>query len=80
MTLEIIRDALAWCTVINWGLLLLWLIFFIGAHDWMYRVHSKWFNIPVEKFDAIHYSGMAIFKTAVVMLNLVPYLALRIVG
>jgi len=50
------------------------------AHDWMYRMHSKWFNIPVEKFDAIHYSGMAIFKIAILVFNLVPYLALRIVG
>ncbi len=80
MTLEIIRSMLAWCTVINWALLLLWLVFFIGAHDWMYRIHSKWFKIPVEKFDAIHYGGMAFFKTAVILFNLVPYLALRIVG
>jgi len=50
------------------------------AHDWMYRFHSKWFKISVEKFDAIHYGGMALFKTAVLLFNLVPYLALRIVG
>ena len=80
MTLETVRGMLAWCTVINWGLLLLWLVFFIGAHDWMHRLHSKWFKISVEQFDAIHYSGMVIFKSAVIMLNLVPYLALRIVG
>ena len=63
MTIEIIRDALAWCTVINWVLLLWWLLFFIMAHDWMYRIHSKWFNLSVDKFDAIHYAGMALFKT-----------------
>jgi hypothetical protein len=80
MTLEIIRDMLAWCTFINWIFLLWWLVFFIGAHDWMYRIHRKWFNIPVEKFDAIHYGGMALFKTAVILFNLVPYLALRIIG
>jgi len=80
MTLEIIRDALGWCIVINWILLAWWLLFFILAHDWMYRFHGKWFNLPVEKFDAIHYSGMAIFKTAIFVFNLVPYLALRIVG
>ena len=50
MTLEVIRDALA-CTVINWIALLWWLLFFIFAHDWMYRFHSKWFKISVEKFD-----------------------------
>jgi hypothetical protein len=80
MTLEIIRDALAWCTVINWIALLGWFLFFIMAHDWMYRFHSKWFKLPVEKFDAIHNGGMALFKTAILLFNLVPYFALSIVG
>jgi len=80
MTIEIIRSTLAWCTVINWVLLLWWLLFFTMAHDWTYRFHSKWFNLSVEKFDAIHYAGMAFFKMCILMFNLVPYLALRIVG
>lgn len=80
MTIEIIRSTLAWCTVINWVLLLWWLLFFTLAHDWMYRFHSKWFNLSVEKFDALHYAGMACFKLFIFMFNLVPYLALRIVG
>ena len=80
MTLEIIRDALAWCTVINWAILLWWFLVFSMAHDWMYRFHGKWFKISVEKFDAIHYAGMALFKTGIFLFNLAPYLALRIVG
>jgi hypothetical protein len=80
MTLEVIRDALAWCTVINWAILLWWFLFFSMAHDWMYRFHGKWFKISVEKFDAIHYAGMALFKTGIFLFNLAPYLALRIVG
>ena len=80
MTIEIICDVFAWCTVINWILLLWWLLFFIFAHDWMHRFHSKWFNLSVDKFDAIHYSGMALFKIGIFLFNLVPYLALRIVG
>ncbi len=80
MTLEIIRSALAWCTVINWVLLLWWILFFTLAHDWVYRFHSKWYNISVDKFDAIHYGGIAFFKILILMFNLVPYLALRIVG
>ncbi len=45
MTLEIIRDALGWCTVINFGLLLWWFLFFTFAHDWTYRMHSRWYNL-----------------------------------
>ena len=45
-----------------------------------YRCHRKLVNISVETFDAIHYGGMAVFKFGVLLFNLVPYLALKIVG
>ncbi len=80
MTLEEIRATLAWCSVINIGLLLWWFVFIAFAHDWVYKMHSRWFNIPVEKFDAIHYAGIAFFKISIFLFNLVPYFALRIVG
>ena len=80
MTIEIIRGALAWCTLINWGLLLGWFLFLTLAHDWTYRFHSKWFKLSVDQFDTIHYAGMALFKVGIILFNLVPYLALRIVG
>jgi hypothetical protein len=80
MTIEIVRDTLAWCTVINWVLLLLWFLFFALAHDWTYRWHSKWFNLSVDRFDSFNYAGMALFKISIVLFNLAPYLALRIVG
>ena len=77
MTAELIRNVLAWSTVINYGLLLVWFFFFVFAHDWMYRLHGRWFNISFQNFDAIHYAGMAIFKLWIIMFNLVPYLVLR---
>ena len=80
MTIEIVRDAFLWCAVINMGLLLWWFSFFIMAHDWMYRLHSKWFDLSIEKFDSIHYAGMAFFKIGIFLFNLVPYFALRIVS
>ena len=80
MTLESIRAALAWCTVINLGLLIVWWLLFITARDWIYKIHGKWFNLTEDRFDAIHYAGMAYFKVGILLLNLVPYLSLRIVG
>ena len=80
MTIELIRNALGWCALINMGLLLWWFLFFILAHDWMYRFHGKWFNLSVERFDAIHYTGMLLFKIGLLLFNLIPYLALRIVA
>jgi hypothetical protein len=80
MTLETVRAVFAWCTVINLALFIWWFLFFALAHDWMYRLHGKWFKISVEKFDAVHYAGMALFKMGILLFNLVPYLAMRIVG
>jgi len=80
MTIETLRDALLWCAVINYGVLLVWFLFFIFAHDWIHRLHDRWFCLSVEQFDALHYVGMTVYKIGIILFNLVPYVALRIVG
>jgi hypothetical protein len=80
MTLETIRAVVAWCSVINLGLLLLWVLFIWLFNDWIYRLHSKWIQISKEQFNAMHYGGMGLFKMGILLFNLVPYLAMRIVG
>ena len=79
MSIEIIRDVLGWCALINIGILVLWWGFFCCAHDWVYRLHGKWFCLTLEKFDAIHYAAMAYYKLSIFLFMLVPYLAIRIV-
>lgn len=78
MTTEIIRDFLGWCSAINIGLLLVWILWLIFAHDWLYKFHGQWLKLSVEKFDAIHYAGIAYFKISILLFNIVPYLAFRI--
>ncbi len=80
MTIDMVRDTLLWCFIINMGILLWWFLFFALAHDWVYQFHGKWFKLSVDKFDAIHYAGMAFFKICIFLFNIVPYFALRIVG
>jgi hypothetical protein len=80
ISLEAIREAFLWCSIINIGLLMFWFGLIAFAHDWVYRVHTKWFNMSVEKFDSVHYSGMGLFKLVIGTFNVVPYLALSIVG
>jgi len=79
MSIESVRRALLWCTVINYGILLIWFLFFILAHDWLYLLHSRWFHMSVDQFDMLHYTGMGIYKIGVLLLNLVPYIVLHIV-
>lgn len=62
MTIDQVRELLGWCAVMNLGLLLWWFLFFALVHDLVYRLHGKWFKLSVERFDAIHYAGMAILN------------------
>jgi hypothetical protein len=78
MSIEILRKALLWCAVINYGILLVWFLLFILAHDWMYLLHDRWFRLSVEQFDMLHYAAMAVFKVGIILLNLVPYIALHL--
>ncbi len=78
MTVEIMLKVLGWSTVINFGFLFIWVIWLKLGHDFIFRLHNKWFGLTEERFDAIHYSGLLFYKILIFMFNLVPYLALRI--
>ena len=80
MTIETVRALFGWCFIINMGLLLWWFFAITVLHDWVYRVHTKWFKLSVETFDTIHYAGITFFKITVFVFNVVPYFALGIVA
>ena len=80
MTTNVARQFLLWCTVIDYGVLLVWFLAFALAHDWLHRLHGRWFRLSREQFDALHYGGMSIFKIGILLFNLVPLVALSILG
>ena len=43
-------------------------------------MHSKFYTIQREQFDAIHYAGIAFYKICIFTFFIVPYLALRIMS
>ena len=81
MTKDDIRGILGWCTVINFGFMMLWFLVFLVAHDFVYQLHSFIFpGLTPESFDVLHYQLLGFFKLSVILLNFVPYIALRIIG
>lgn len=80
MDIDTAREFLLWCLAINYGLLLLWMLAFVLGHDWMFRLHGRWFRLSREQFDLVHYAGMAALKLGVLLFNLAPWLALLIVA
>ena len=80
MDLHVLTTFFMWCTIINAGLLILWIAFCLFAPDLVYRTQSKWFPTPRETFNVVMYSFLGLFKTFFLVFNLVPYVALLIVG
>jgi hypothetical protein len=80
MDIAALRHALLWCTVINYGLFLVWIVAFIAAHDFFFALHGRWFHLSREQFDALHYACISIYKVGILLFNLVPLIVLYIVG
>ncbi len=80
MDIDSIRAFFMWCTILNVALLLFSSLMCICAGDWAYRIHSKWFSISRETFNVAIYSFLALYKILVIVFNLIPYIALSILG
>ena len=80
MTIELTRHFLLGCVVTNYGILLVWFLAFVFAHDWMLRLHGRWFHVSPDQFDALHYAGMSLYKIGILLLNLVPFVVLSLLG
>lgn len=78
MDLAAIREFFGLCALANYAVLLVWFVAFVFAHDRLHRLHARWFALSVERFDAIHYGAMAVYKIGVLLFNLVPYIALTL--
>jgi hypothetical protein len=80
MNIQALIRFFMWCTIINGGLLILWAVFTVFAPDLVYRIQSKWFPIPRETFTVVIYSFLGLFKIVFLVFNVVPYVALLIIG
>ena len=78
MSVTTLRDVLVWSLVFNYVVLLVWFAALTLAHDRVYRLHTRWFQLSRETFDAIHYGGMAVYKIGILLLNLAPLVAILI--
>lgn len=79
MTLENAIFVLGWSTVLNYLVLLLWFIFYASGSDRIYRLHSRWFVMTREQFSQLHYLGMMVYKLAIFLFLLAPYISLKFV-
>jgi hypothetical protein len=79
MDIQTLTAFFMWCTIINGALLVLWTVIWMLAPDFVYRTQSKWFAIPRENFDVIFYGFLGFFKGALLVFNVVPWVARLII-
>ena len=69
-----------WCSIINIGVLLFLASIFMSAPELAYRLQSRWIPISRETFNVVFYSFIGFFKAIVLVFNVVPWVALSIIG
>ena len=80
MNIETLREFLGWCTVVNFGLLLLSSILLVVLRDWVCKIHSRMFDLDEAWVRQSYFTYLANYKIAVIVLNLVPWIALKLMG
>ncbi|MCW8926732.1 MAG: hypothetical protein OQJ84_10760 [Xanthomonadales bacterium] len=80
MDIHTLMSFFMWCTIINFGILLFLTLVYMLMPNLAYRLQSRWIPISRETFDIIFYSFIGFFKVVVLVFNLVPWLALRIMA
>jgi len=79
-SVQTIREVLGWCAVLNMGVLLLSFLVLVFAGAPIRRLHASLFGLSDGELSRAYFQYLARYKIAILVFNLAPYLALRIVG
>ena len=69
-----------WMSMLNFALLMISTISIVWFGNFAKAQHHKMFGIGHEKLGEFYFTYLAQFKMAWLFLNVVPYLALRLMG
>ena len=79
MDKQTLTNFLKWCSVINIGLLALSVLMVTVFADLTYSIHGAMFDLTREAFNAAIYSAIGMYKILILVFNLVPYIALKVI-
>jgi hypothetical protein len=80
MTTEVLTAVLGWSAVINLVILVFSSLTVIVMRGPITRTHSRMFGLDEKDLGRAYFQYLGEYKIAVIVLNIAPYLALRIVG
>ena len=77
ISIEVLTTFFGWCTVVNFGFILLAALFFSVFHEGIGKIHARMFGVTREQAKSTLFSAFQHYRISVLVLNLVPYLALK---
>jgi hypothetical protein len=80
MDITALTDFFMWCTIINGALLLLWTGSWLTMPELVFETQKQWFSMSRETFGVFFYGFLGFFKIMFLLFNLVPWIALMIIG
>ena len=78
ITIDTLTVFFGWCSVINIGILVFAAFILMILKEPISRLHSKLFGLNQESLPLIYFRYLGNYKIAILMFNLVPYIALKV--
>jgi hypothetical protein len=69
-----------WCTVINLGFYLFSALFIIVFKRFTINLHSKIVGVEASELPNMYFKFMGNYKIGILLLNLTPYIALKLMS
>ncbi|MFT5665318.1 MAG: hypothetical protein ACI9JR_002726 [Gammaproteobacteria bacterium] len=73
-------DFFGWMTAVNVGLLILFSLLLGLMKDSISAIHGKMFSVSEDELKTIYIKYLANYKILILVFNLVPYIALKIMA
>ncbi len=80
MTIETLTKLLGWISVINIAILLFSTLGLVAMREFITKIHSRLFRLDEKDLGRAYFQYLAQYKIAIIVLNIAPYLALRVIA
>lgn len=80
LTVAEVTSFLGWCSVLNVALLAYSAVMLTLFNAMVKRLHQKLFGLSDESLDMIYFKFLGQYKLLILVFNLIPYCALKIMA
>ena len=80
MTTEALTELLGWASAINIAILMFSTLMLIVMRGPITKTHSKLFGLDEKDLGRAYFQYLGQYKIAIIVLNIVPYMALKIMA